>query len=39
VNVDALKQQFPNLNVAHYVVDTNVCGMSNWTIIKEERGK
>jgi len=37
VNVDSLKQRFPNLKVAHYVVDTSICGMANWTIIKQEQ--
>lgn len=38
VNVDALKQRFPSLEVAHYVVETSVYGMANWTVIREEQG-
>ena len=37
VDVDALKQRFPSLEVAHYVVDTSVYGMANWTVIREEQ--
>jgi predicted kinase len=37
IDVEALKQKFPNLKVTHLVVDTCVYGMENWTIIKEER--
>ncbi len=37
VDLDALKQRFPSLEVAHYVVDTSVYGMANWTVIREEQ--
>jgi predicted kinase len=37
VNVDALKQKFPTLKITHLIIDTCICGMTNWTIVKEER--
>jgi len=37
VNVDELKHKFPTLKIMHLIVDTCVCGMANWTIIKEDR--
>ncbi|MGD6806502.1 MAG: AAA family ATPase [Candidatus Bathyarchaeia archaeon] len=37
VNVDELKHKFPALKMMHLIVDTCVCGMANWTILKEDR--
>jgi predicted kinase len=37
VDVDAIKRKYPLLEVTHFVVDTCVCGMANWSIIKAER--
>jgi predicted kinase len=37
VNVDELKHKFPALKIMHLIVYTCVCGMANWTIIKEDR--
>ncbi len=37
INVDAVKRRFPTLKVTYAVVDTCVCGMANWTVVKAEK--
>ena len=37
INVDAIKKKFPALKVTYAVIDTCVCGMANWTVVKSEK--
>ncbi len=37
INLDAIKQRYPELEVAHYVVDTSIYGKANWTVIKQDQ--
>jgi predicted kinase len=37
IDIDAVKNKFPSLKIAHIVIDTCICGMANWTITKAEK--
>jgi predicted kinase len=37
IDVDAIKKRFPALIVTHVVIDTCVCGMANWTVVKADK--
>jgi predicted kinase len=37
IEIDAVKKRFPNLKVSHVIIDTCICGMANWTVIKSEK--
>lgn len=37
IDIDAVKNKFQALSIAHIVIDTCVCGMANWTVTKAEK--
>jgi predicted kinase len=37
IDINAVKNKFPSLKIAHIVIDTCICGMANWTITKAEK--